>query len=158
MRIAVAIVALGIAGCASRGVEDGPIMADMRCELYEPQGDPREHVETEATMNRTDEQRTEGALGILHTAVARYVRDRGRLPDSLAAVLELGLPAELPHEAFRPKAWWLVDGWGEAMTLTRLADGYRLRSAGPDRRLNTADDVVTRGPCLGQGTAARVVR
>jgi hypothetical protein len=37
----------------------------------------------------------------------------------------------------------LLDAWGTAVKYERLSDtGFRLRSAGPDRVFDTADDIV----------------
>ena len=156
MRVATILVAVFAAGCAHPASARRAELGVARCQRYDEAPDPRGLVETEATMHPTERQQAESRLRVLHGTVARYVQERGRLPDSLAALLELGPPADVPAEVLRPQAWWLTDPWGQRVVFVRAPEGYMLRSAGPDQRLGTADDFATVGPCSGHGNAIRL--
>ena len=150
------VLSVALSGCAPQVArEDAASLG--RCEWYDVPPDPQGRiVDTEDTINPTDGQRTERALAILHDFVMRYRQERGRLPDSLSAILQLGPPADLPVEVLRPQARWLVDAWGQPMQFSREGERYKLASAGPDRRIGTSDDVITFGPCTGSGNTIRL--
>jgi hypothetical protein len=75
---------------------------------------------------------------ILRQEFARYKSVHGRRPSQLEELLRL--PATDAFTA--PQKRWLTDGWGQSFRLecTGKPSSCRLRSAGPDRKLNTLDD------------------
>lgn len=77
-------------------------------------------------------------LEALHGALRDFRAMRGQFPDSLSQILELR--HEVP--ALTPAPDWLRDGWGTPYGYERRGNGYRLRSAGPDRNIATADDLI----------------
>ena len=155
VRALAVLLSLAVGACATRGAKSASV-SQPRCARYVVPPDPRGVVDTEATINPTDSERTERTLRILHDAILRYRQERGRFPDSLPLILELGPPAELPVEVLRPQARWLVDAWGTRVAYSRDAREYRLASGGPDRVIGTVDDIVTRGPCTGSGYGIRL--
>ena len=76
--------------------------------------------------------RTEARMANLQYRIARYERETGRVPDSLAEFL--------PPDAWRIRAD--RDAWGNPIQFRRLADEYELRAPGPDGNAGTADDIV----------------
>ena len=72
--------------------------------------------------------------------VALYVSEVGRLPDSLAAVLD----SSLRTDSVRPHRGGLTDQWGMAFVLQLEGQTFGIRSAGSDRTLHTSDDTVFR--------------
>ena len=57
---------------------------------------------------------------------------------------EQGLPDDLTKiQRFRPLGAGILDAWGREIRYEKLTDTtFRLRSAGPDGQMNTADDVT----------------
>ena len=78
------------------------------------------------------------ALSLMNYRLATYACRRGRLPATLAALRpDRGGPlAALDSVAF-------LDAWGRPPRYTPHAPGYELRSAGPDGKFGTADDLVS---------------
>jgi hypothetical protein len=75
---------------------------------------------------------TEANLDSLSREVLTYTTEAEGLPESLDAL-----------RRFHPTAGSLPDAWGTKIRYERLSDtGFRLRSAGPDRNFDTADDIV----------------
>ena len=75
---------------------------------------------------------------MVRRALASYVADSGRLPDSLSGLCAVSRPGCVGlSPAQHPR-----DGWGNELGY-RLTDAeYELRSRGPDRIASTSDDVV----------------
>ena len=154
----VLFLSLVLSGCAVRSAMDGGAFPE-RCERYGVSPPDGRISETVQTIDPTDAERTDWRLSTLHDAIMRFQRERGILPDSLPALLQLGPPPEVPTaEVLRPQAWWLLDSWGEQVLFNREGKDYRLTSAGPDRRAGTTDDINTRGPCTGSGNTIRLRR
>lgn len=79
------------------------------------------------TLTRARISETQGML-------RRYCESHGQYP----SILTEALPA--------PRSEWTVvydfDGWEQPILYTGADDEYTLRSAGPDKRVHTADDVI----------------
>ncbi|MGH8542414.1 MAG: hypothetical protein ACREX3_01950 [Gammaproteobacteria bacterium] len=104
------------------------------------QGAPDLHVEAgEMSGQRVD---TETRLRALYGAVLRFHRQNHELPTSLNQACdpypercELLDPGDTP-----------LDFWNSAVSYTLRADGFELRSFGPDRMSATSDDIVIAHP------------
>jgi len=79
-------------------------------------------------------------LEILQLEIAQYYRQHATVPEQLSEILKM--PASDP--AREPDAHWLVDGWGHPFLYSRAAlpDSFEIRSAGPDGRFGTHDDIA----------------
>ena len=78
------------------------------------------------------ERTTRARLGILQTLVTGYERREGSLPERLE---------DTPAAGVLPDAW-RVDGWDRPVEYARRDDTFEVRSAGPDGRFRTGDDLV----------------
>ena len=92
--------------------------------------------DTEMTLFPEPEERTWLRLGGLRIMLREFRADHGRLPEKI--------------EDFRPAAGtqWIdyeLDAWGEPIVYRVCPNGYELRSAGIDRRLDTEDDLIPDG-------------
>lgn len=77
--------------------------------------------------------RTVARLGVLHTLLARYFAQERTMPASLEIVIG---PDGVPGMDVSR------DGWGRAWRYMPARDDYSLRSAGPDGRMDTQDDIA----------------
>lgn len=77
-------------------------------------------------------------LEVLHDALTLFFEAEGAFPDSLVQIMTLR--SAVP--ALSPRAEWLVDGWGVQFEYRRVRAAYVLRSAGPDRRFDSNDDLI----------------
>ena len=76
-------------------------------------------------------------IGSLQNAVEMYTKTNGRLPDNLNQLLD-GAEA---FSVIRP--WQPRDVWGIPFLYTKIdGDGFEIRSAGLDKRMNTDDDLT----------------
>jgi hypothetical protein len=80
-------------------------------------------------------ERTEVRIEVLRRYLAGHFASEGAWPTSLAAVLPTGRDD--------PIAGYGVDAWNRAFRYVPAGTDYELRSAGPDGRFETADDIVT---------------
>jgi len=78
------------------------------------------------------------ALSLMNYRLAEYACRHGRLPVTLTALRTrpVGALAALDSAAF-------LDAWGHPLRYQPHAPGYELRSAGPDGRFGTPDDLVS---------------
>jgi hypothetical protein len=75
---------------------------------------------------------TEAGLEALSREVLTYAAEGEGLPETLDAL-----------RRFHPTAGALPDAWGTKIRYEKLSDSsFRLRSAGPDRVFDSADDIV----------------
>jgi hypothetical protein len=75
---------------------------------------------------------TEAGLEALSREVLTYAAEGEGLPETLDAL-----------RRFHPTAGALPDAWGTKVRYEKLSDSsFRLRSAGPDRVFDNADDIV----------------
>jgi hypothetical protein len=75
---------------------------------------------------------TEAGLEALSREVLTYAAEGEGLPETLDAL-----------RRFHPTAGALPDAWGTKIRYEKLSDSsFRLRSAGPDRVFDNADDIV----------------
>jgi hypothetical protein len=75
---------------------------------------------------------TEAGLEALSREVLTYASEGDGLPETLDAL-----------RRFHPTAGALPDAWGTKIRYEKLSDSsFRLRSAGPDRVFDSADDIV----------------
>ena len=77
--------------------------------------------------------RTWMRLAGLRAIVREFTAKHGRLPDRM----EEFMPA--------PGTEWIdyrFDGWSDPITYARRGQGFEIRSAGPDGRVGTSDDLV----------------
>jgi hypothetical protein len=75
---------------------------------------------------------TEAGLEALSREVLTYASEGDGLPETLDAL-----------RRFHPTAGALPDAWGTKIRYEKLSDSsFRLRSAGPDRVFDNADDIV----------------
>ena len=75
---------------------------------------------------------TEAGLEALSREVLTYASEGEGLPETLDAL-----------RRFHPTAGALPDAWGTKIRYEKLSDSsFRLRSAGPDRVFDNADDIV----------------
>lgn len=72
-------------------------------------------------------------------ALEAYEKEHHTLPDSAQQVCPT---RNLRDCSWIRTGWRFEDGWGRRLVYRRHHDNYEVRSSGPDRRLNTADDVV----------------
>lgn len=86
-------------------------------------------VDTEETLWPDPRDREGLHLRTLSRQLQAYARDHGALPDSLSV---------LGAEISRP------DEWGTAIRYEHTTAVLDLRSAGPDRRFGTTDDITVR--------------
>ena len=94
-------------------------------------------VETEATINPDEAQRTRTELVVLRDAVSRYLTRFGTQPTQLRDLENLGA------ETFSYRSFdnWSRDAWGREYRLQRDGDQVAVISAGPDGTYGTADDL-----------------
>lgn len=95
---------------------------------------PREAVlaHTEEELHPDPRLRSWNRLWALRNWIRRYASGHGALPERLEDfVPPPGNGVDLEH-----------DGWGGRIVYARVAEGYELRSPGPDGRPGTADDMV----------------
>jgi len=120
----------------------------------DPADAPQEDVSPLATELNSDRFPAQHDVDVLHTLLRQYLRRLGRreaLPigndSDLAKVLGGQNPmkyATLPanHPAFAPDGR-LRDRWGTPYFVHPVAPGsFEIRSAGPDRKLFTSDDLI----------------
>lgn len=76
-------------------------------------------------------------------AIDMFEVDTGRYPDDLK---ELYDPENIPSGWAGPwiKPEWLIDAWGKQIRYTKLKKSFEIRSAGPDGKFNTKDDLTNR--------------
>lgn len=86
-------------------------------------------VDTEETLWPNPRDREGVHLRTLSMQLQAYVRDHGMLPESLSV---LGAAISRPDE------------WGTAIRYEHMGEILDLRSAGPDRRFGTSDDIIVR--------------
>lgn len=83
-------------------------------------------------FGRAKAELTEVNMGQLAKAVVADMAVRGKPPASLKSL-----------EQSNPMAAAAFDGWGRAYRYERLSDeSFRLASAGPDGKFDTADDIA----------------
>lgn len=83
-------------------------------------------------------------IASLQTAIEVYEIDTGRYPDNLMKDLWVPNPVPLGYGGpYIRSTNILSDSWGTLFRYRRMQTGFELRSAGPDRRFDTADDMVT---------------
>ena len=82
----------------------------------------------------------QGQLHAIATAIDVYEVDADHLPTNLT-VLGGNPPFGMPYVKPRDS---LVDPWGKPYCYSVYSNRYDLRSAGPDGRLQTRDDVIFR--------------
>jgi hypothetical protein len=80
-------------------------------------------------------ERTEVRIEVLRRYLADHFASEGAWPASLAAVLPTGRDD--------PIVGYGVDAWKRAFRYVPADTDYELRSAGPDGRFETSDDIVT---------------
>lgn len=97
-------------------------------------------VDSLSDIRPSETKVTQRRIGILREEVRRFRDSRGQLPLHLFEIL--ALPESDP--TLKPQERWLKDGWGRAFQYTVAKGGvtYELRSAGPDGRVGTGDDLV----------------
>ncbi len=76
--------------------------------------------------------RTWMRLHALRVLIQRYADRHGSLPGSIGDFLPPG----------REGAYYRIDAWGEEISYSVRGKSYEFRSRGPDRQLNTSDDLV----------------
>lgn len=75
----------------------------------------------------------------IHGAVGQFRQMQGRLPGSLEEICDSGADPCL----LLPPERWATDRWGYRILLTPTDSGdYEIRSAGPDGKPQTSDDIV----------------
>jgi hypothetical protein len=97
----------------------------------------------EEAVRREKVRRTNALLKQMADAIEAYRKDRGQAPrtDDIAELLDYLSPRYLnPPLRF--------DLWGRQFEYQDGAGGYRLRSAGPDRKAGTNDDLVVENGVL----------
>ena len=94
-------------------------------------------VETEATINPDEAQRTTTELVVLRDAVNRYRAQFGAEPTQLRDLEKLGAETF----SYRSVAKWSRDGWGHEYRLQSRGGKTAVISAGPDGDYGTADDL-----------------
>lgn len=82
---------------------------------------------------------TRTSIGTIQQAVTIYEIRTSRLPDSLDQLCQpIGdRPASLARKD-------LNDSWGVPFSYTKSGSTFIIRSAGPDKAMNTADDLLNR--------------
>jgi hypothetical protein len=102
------------------------------------QEEPRGFVDTEESLFPEPADRTRFRLAGLKIAVERFDSLHGKLPERVEdfTVIPPGLQEE---QSYR------YDAWRSLVAYTTRPPEFELRSAGPDRVLHTADDIVLRG-------------
>jgi len=112
--------------------QHGPVQADTSVEA-------RSRFDLRAGDLSSDRV-TRLRLEILEVEVAQYYRRHATVPGQLSEILKM--PASAPTR--EPDAHWLVDGWGHPFLYSRAAlpDSFEIRSAGPDGRFGTHDDIA----------------
>ena len=118
----------------------GPVVSVTPMVVASPANDtgprlPSYGGENEVTVYGNDPlTHTRSRIGNSQYLLRVYCESHGRYPSSLAEALP-GSRAE-----------WTVsydfDGWGQPLIYRADDRSYELRSAGPDRQLNTVDDVI----------------
>ncbi len=90
----------------------------------------------EIAVRKEKERRTAGLLQRLADGVAAYQREQGAYPttDEIAALLDFIAPRYLGDPV-------RFDWWGTQFSYRGTATGYRLSSAGADRKNGTNDDI-----------------
>ena len=80
---------------------------------------------------------TRSAISAIEQAARVYEIRTGRFPDSLDQLIQpMGdRPALLDKKA-------ITDAWGTRVSYKRTTDFFEIRSAGPDRVMNTEDDIL----------------
>ena len=77
-------------------------------------------------------------LSSLATAIEAYESDNGIYPPNLKS-----LGGNPPSVASYVKAQeWLLDPWNTLYSYSASSNGYDLRSAGPDRKIGSPDDIT----------------
>lgn len=112
------------------------ILALASCARQSPRGAVHSDQTREKRLN------TEAQLRALHSVMLLFHRDSNSWPTSLSAACDLS-PMEclLLDRGERP-----TDFWGSPVTYAPVADGFELRSLGPDRKAKTSDDLVISYP------------
>lgn len=119
---------------------DGPLTAPSTLECPEPPASDDAALvvhDTDVSLAGDSVRATAMQLQRIHERLGREMRRAGAFPASLAAVTADSL-----------------DVWGSVVRMREVAPRYEVRSAGADRRFETADDVVVIGwpgrviPCL----------
>jgi len=95
-------------------------------------------------LDPTPSQETAVKLRIVHVLISTYCKERNTLPSRLSSVLSVRAVDPL----LKPDPEYLVDGWGRPIRYRLVRSNYEIRSAGPDGRFRTADDIVSLGPTL----------
>lgn len=86
---------------------------------------------------QSEDEATRVAIRELHGILERYRTVRGGIPTQLDDVCRFD-PQICAHKTTLERA----DAWGRLIVYSRTDGEYELRSAGPDGRLSTMDDVV----------------
>lgn len=86
---------------------------------------------------------TEVHLRVWYGVVVRFHADSNAWPKTLSAACDASGSEECELiETTEPP----IDFWGSPVAYSRRADGFELRSAGPDRKAGTSDDIVIAHP------------
>lgn len=101
-------------------------------------------------IDREARKQTEAEMRGMHEAVRQYFLDTGNLPANALALMQNDGRAGWSgpyitggiQQAGAGATDFDEDGWGVAYNLTILGDTWTLRSAGPDRTMNSTDDVI----------------
>jgi hypothetical protein len=127
-----------LASCATTPPPVHPANPGVRT-LPEPSRYSASHVNVIAD---TDEMVFTDPVDLTHVRLVRlhwFIRDGesrgGELPPSLDHVLPQAMDAQTRMRMLR-------DGWGRPFRYRRSGDDFEIRSAGPDGRFGSADDVV----------------
>jgi hypothetical protein len=149
MRILAAYLLLVSSACAV--LEKGDVNpADSTCaQLYrlsslEPSIAPISGA-TPAERAAADRHNAELEVSMISLAAERACSALGRYPESLAELIRFG--QQLPPSASCVLRWPVApDPWGHPYVYRRVGGEMQVMSHGPDRQLNTSDDVVLRPP------------
>lgn len=90
-------------------------------------------ADTEEMLIPNPIERTENRLYIVRTYLIRCFRRTNRLPEHFTECLPPRQSISHPLDK---------DSWGKGIVYSRTGDRFELRSAGPDGRLRTSDDLV----------------
>jgi hypothetical protein len=95
-------------------------------------------------LDPTPAQETEAKFRIVDSMILTYCKERNTLPRRLVSVLSVGAADPL----LKPEPEYLLDGWGHQFRYRLMGPSYEIRSAGPDGKFRTGDDIVSAGPSL----------
>ena len=111
-------------------------VADVR--ISDRQWESIELLQTAITKEKVE--RTQKIMGELSGALEAYYKERSRFPvcDTIEPVFDALIPT---YSAHPPQ----LDLWGMPFAYRGTENSYRLSSSGPDRKINTADDLVVAG-------------